>query len=137
VAVVRRFHCCAGTAVVEPIGRQRGAAISRAMQGMMALAVARDLDLAAGNRAIAKNADALIVERVPFSARVRGLQDRKFFCWQKTGIHIGNGLSKSKHNVFCHQRAGRSGYRSNSYLAPKFLIFSRKSKSIPPVQTPR
>jgi len=81
------------------------------MQGMVAVAVARDLDLAAGDRAIAENADALIVERVPFSARVRSLQDRKFFFWQKTGIHIGNGLSKSKHNVSCHQWAGLSGYR--------------------------
>src|SRR5437764_14430840 len=53
VAMVRRFYRCAGAAVIEPIGRKGRAAIGRAMQGMVAAAVRRDLDLAASDRAIA------------------------------------------------------------------------------------
>jgi hypothetical protein len=36
-----------------------------------------------GDRAIAQNADALVVERMPFPAQIGRLKDREFFFWQK------------------------------------------------------
>ena len=76
------------------------------MQRVTAVSVSPDLDLAAGDRAIAENADALIVERIPSSARVSRLQDREFFFWQQVEIHNGNQRSKFKCDAFCHQQGG-------------------------------
>jgi len=48
----------------------------------------RDLDLAAGDCPIAQNADASIVERMPFSAQIARLQDREFLFWKDRFNHV-------------------------------------------------
>jgi hypothetical protein len=41
------------------------------------------LNLAAGDQAVAQHANALVVERMPFSAEIVGLENREFFVWQE------------------------------------------------------
>jgi hypothetical protein len=84
--------------MIEPIARERWATFRRAAQGICAARVAHDLDLAAGDRPVAQNADALIVERRPFPARSGRMQNREFFFGQERGIHRGGSRSKSERN---------------------------------------
>jgi hypothetical protein len=42
-----------------------------------------DFDLPPGYRAIAQNANAVIVERMPFPAHICRPENREFFFWQK------------------------------------------------------
>ena len=53
------------------------------MQGIGAARFARHFDLPASDRAIAENAHALIVERIPFAAWIGRLEDREFFFWKE------------------------------------------------------
>jgi hypothetical protein len=53
------------------------------MQRKRAAGFARDFDLPAGNCAIAQNADALIVERMPFPAQICRLKEREFVFGQE------------------------------------------------------
>lgn len=43
--------------------------------------LAGELDLPPGDRAIAQDTDALIVERIPFVAQIGRLKDREFLFW--------------------------------------------------------
>jgi hypothetical protein len=47
------------------------------------IAAVNDVDLAARDRPVAQDADALIIERVPLPARIGALQNRQFFFGQK------------------------------------------------------
>jgi len=49
------------------------------MKGKGSAGFATHFDLPAGNCAIAQNADALIIERMPSPAQIRGLKDGEFF----------------------------------------------------------
>jgi hypothetical protein len=53
------------------------------VDGIGAGRFARHHDLAPGNGAIAQNADALIIERIPFSPEIGYLEDREFFFWKE------------------------------------------------------
>lgn len=44
---------------------------------------ARDHNLAAGDCAIAQDANALIVERMPFPAQIARLEEREFVFWKE------------------------------------------------------
>jgi len=59
------------------------------VHGISPARFAADFDLPPGDRVIAQNADALVVERMPFPPQIDRLQDREFFFWQKFGIHLG------------------------------------------------
>jgi hypothetical protein len=41
-----------------------------------------------GYCAIAQDADALVVKRMPFPAQIGGLEEREFFFWEKARSHI-------------------------------------------------
>ena len=49
------------------------------MEGKCSACFATHFDLPAGNCAMAQNADALIIERMPFPSRIGGLKDVEFF----------------------------------------------------------
>ena len=53
------------------------------MHGISPARFAGDFDLPPGYRAIAQNADALVVERMPFPPPIGHLKDCEFFFWQK------------------------------------------------------
>jgi hypothetical protein len=48
-----------------------------------------DFDLPPGYRTIAQDANAVIVERMPFPAYIDRPENREFFFWQKVWIHLG------------------------------------------------
>jgi hypothetical protein len=49
--------------------------------------VAPELDLAAGDCSPAQNADAPVIQRMPFAPGIGGLENRQFFLRQKMGVH--------------------------------------------------
>jgi hypothetical protein len=53
------------------------------MNRKAAARLSADLDLAPGNGAIAQNADAMIVQRIPFPPRIVALEDGQFFFGQE------------------------------------------------------
>jgi hypothetical protein len=53
------------------------------MHGISAARFASHFDLPPGYRAIAQNADALVVERMPFSPQIVRSKDCEFFFWQQ------------------------------------------------------
>jgi len=57
------------------------------MEGQCAAWFARYLDLPAGYRAIAQNANALIIERMPFPAQIGRLEERELVLWKKRLVH--------------------------------------------------
>jgi len=65
------------------------------------------LNLAAGDSAIAKDADTLIIQRVPFSAQIGSLQDREFFFWQDRFIHFGTDAKDYSLTSRCLYRQAR------------------------------
>ena len=60
------------------------------MHGKGAARLANDVDLSPGDRAIAQDADTLVIERMPFAAQIGCLKDREFFFREKVRIHFGN-----------------------------------------------
>jgi hypothetical protein len=53
------------------------------MHGKGAAGLADDFDLPAGDCAIAQDADALVIQRMPFAAQIGCLKDREFFFREK------------------------------------------------------
>ena len=70
-------------AVIKPVGGQRGTALRGTTHQNGAGCVADNLDLAAGNSPMAQNADPLIIERMPFPARIGCLEEAEFFFGQE------------------------------------------------------
>jgi len=58
------------------------------MERKRATGFAFHFDLPASNRSIAQNADALIVERMPFAPQIGRLEERKFIFRKQRGIHL-------------------------------------------------
>jgi hypothetical protein len=57
------------------------------MEGERAARFARHLDLPAADRAIAQDANALVVERMPFPAQIGRLEEREFVFWKEWFVH--------------------------------------------------
>jgi len=51
------------------------------MNGKCSARFACYFNLATGDQAVAQHADALVIERMPFSARIIRLENRKFVVW--------------------------------------------------------
>jgi hypothetical protein len=45
-------------------------------------------NLAAGDQAVAQHANALVVERMPFSAEIVRLENRKFIVWKEHCVDL-------------------------------------------------
>jgi hypothetical protein len=58
------------------------------MEGECAAWFARHLDLPAGDRAIAQDTNALVVERMPFPAQIGHLEERELVFWQECFVHL-------------------------------------------------
>jgi hypothetical protein len=66
------------------------------MHGIFSARVTRDRNLPACNRPAAQNADALIIERMPSSTGITGLEDSEAFFWKEVEMHIGQGCIQSE-----------------------------------------
>ena len=89
--------------VIKPVGRQRGTTLRWTTHQNGAGRVVDNLDLTAGNSPLTQNADALIIKRLPFSARIGCLQEDEFFFGQEVRVHDGGSLSKSERPRPRHQ----------------------------------
>jgi hypothetical protein len=58
------------------------------MERQCAAGFARHFDLPAGDRSIAQNADALIVERMPFAPQIGRLEEREFVFRKQWRVHF-------------------------------------------------
>ena len=58
------------------------------MQGKCSARFATDFDLPAGDHAIAQNADALVIERMPFPARIGCLKESELFFREGQWMHL-------------------------------------------------
>jgi hypothetical protein len=64
---------------------------------------ARHLDLPAGDRAIAQDANALIVERMPFPTQIGRLEKREFVFWKQWFVHLGSVRIKAGPKALGHR----------------------------------
>jgi hypothetical protein len=58
------------------------------MHGVSAARFTPNFDLASSDRAIAQDADAPVIQRMPFAAHVGPLEDRELFFWWQS-FHVG------------------------------------------------
>ena len=75
------------------------------MKGKRAAGFAAHLDLPPGDRAMAQNANASVVERMPFSPQIGCLKDAKFFLGEEGWIGLQNERIKRPCRSFGNQRA--------------------------------
>jgi hypothetical protein len=59
------------------------------MKFIFGLAMARYFYLSAGKRSLAKNAEAVVVQRSPIPEAILGTQNRQSIVELKTGFHLG------------------------------------------------
>lgn len=76
------------------------------MERIGAARIASYLDLAAGNRAVAKDANALVIERMPFAPRIGHLEECEFFFGKEVRIHYGTGVSRAEVATGYYQPVG-------------------------------
>ena len=70
------------------------------MEGECAAWFARHLDLPAGDRAIAQDTNALIVERMPFPAQIGRLEERELVFWKEWCVHLKSAQFKAGQRPF-------------------------------------
>jgi hypothetical protein len=80
--------------------------LRRATQRTGASGVADDLDLTAGDCPVAQNADAVIIERIPFPPGIGCLEKGELFFGRELGIHDGVSLNKSEGPPLHHPQKG-------------------------------
>jgi hypothetical protein len=73
------------------------------MEGECAAWFARYLDLPAGDRAIAQNTNALIVERMPFPAQIGRPEERELVFWQEWFVHLKRPQFKAGQRPFSNR----------------------------------
>jgi hypothetical protein len=56
---------------------------------------ARYFNLAAGDQAVAQHANSLVVERMPFSAEIVRLENRKLVVWKEHWVDVGRSAIKA------------------------------------------
>lgn len=65
------------------------------MNRVRAARLAPEFNLPACDRAVAQDANALVVQRMPFSPKIGRLKDRQFFFWKERFIHLESERSKA------------------------------------------
>jgi hypothetical protein len=70
------------------------------MEGECAAWFARHLDLPAGDRAIAQDTNALIVERMPSPAQIGRLEERELVFWKEWYVHLKSAQFKAGQRTF-------------------------------------
>ena len=70
------------------------------MKRECAAGFARDLDLPAGDRAIAQDTNALIVERMPSPAQIGRLEERELVFWKEWYVHLKSAQFKAGQRTF-------------------------------------
>lgn len=95
-----------GAAVIKPVARQRGTTFRRAPQRITAGPIVHDLNLPPGNRPVAQDTDALIIERIPLSPRIGCLEEGELIFGQEVRFHYGGNVSKSERLRPCYQQRG-------------------------------
>lgn len=70
------------------------------MEGEGASGFARHLNLPAGNCAIAQDTNALIVERMPFPAQIRRLEERELVFGREWCVHLKGVQFKTRQRPF-------------------------------------
>ena len=70
------------------------------MEGECAAWFARHKDLPAGDRAIAQDTNALIVERMPFPAQIGRLKECELIFWQESCVHLKGAQFKAGQRRF-------------------------------------
>ena len=75
------------------------------MKGKRSACFATHFDLPAGDCAAAQNADALIIERMPFPAQIGCLKDGEFFFGKKRWMDLQSDRIKRDHRWFGNRHA--------------------------------
>ena len=74
------------------------------MDGKRSARLPSHFDLPAGDCSIAKNAHALVVERMPFATQIRGLKDRELFFGKNRFVHWERRPTKAERRVIGNQQ---------------------------------